>query len=571
MVDDDPGFRYLLGQALDERGITFDASEDAEEALTLYREKRHHLLLLDRTLPNRSGLELASEIRALPGGEEAHILLITGTGSERVLEEALDVGIDDYLAKPLDPAVLDIRLAIAVRRVRDGMAQRAREAQLVQDSMTDTLTGMATRALLRDRVQGGIFRAGREEEYLFAVLFLDLDAFRRVNERLGKGAGDAILRESARRIEACIRSVDTPARITADEFGIFLNDLHDASDVTRVTNRIKERFAEPIRVEENEVFVGASMGIALSGPGYDDPEEIFRDAGKALRRAKGEGAGSVRIFDPVHHQAASARVEMEERIRRALDEDEMVLHYQPIVSLSHPRIVGLEALIRWPLPDGTEVPTHEFIPVAERSGLIAHVGWWTMERACRQLLEWHARLPLEEPVAAMVNIPGRQFSEPELVPSVVRILEKTGLAPEHLHLEITETSAMADLDRSVETLRALKEVGVHLHVDDFGTGYSSLSYLHRFPVDSLKVDRSFVAEMSESPENLAIVRTVVDLAKSLGLSVVVEGIETAEQLGFCQEMGCEMGQGWLFSRALCPEAVERALAGKSEVLTPLLG
>jgi len=277
----------------------------------------------------------------------------------------------------------------------------------------------------------------------------------------------------------------------------------------------------------------------------------------------------VRIFDPILHRQASARVEMETRIRDALERNEMVLHYQPIVSLKDPRIIGLEALIRWPKPEGGMVPLQEFLPVAERSGLITHVGWWTLERACRQLKEWHTRHPHQAPVSVMVNIPGRQFSEPELAPSVLRILEGTGLDGEHLHLEITESSAMADLERSVETLRALKNVGVHLDVDDFGTGYSSLSYIHRFPVDSLKVDRSFVSGMSERPENMAIVRTVVDLARSLGLSVVVEGIETKEQLAFVRQLGCEYAQGWLFAKAMEAHEVERILEGPDAILLPL--
>ena len=433
----------------------------------------------------------------------------------------------------------------------------------------DGLTGLATRGLLRDRIQGGLYRNKREATYGFGLLQLDLDAFRRINETLGQEVGDAVLTEAARRIEESIRLVDTAARITADEFAIFLDDLKEGSDVTRVTNRIKERFAEPIRVEGQTVFVGASMGIALGGPDYGDPEEVFRDASKALRRAKEEGPGSMRIYDPVIQKQASARVEMERRIQTALDEDEMVLHYQPILSLTEPKILGLEALIRWPQPGGGMVPLEEFLPVAERSNLISHLGWWTLERACHQVNQWHAMFPRDPPIAVMINIPGQQFSQPELVPSVEGVLRETGLEGEYLHLEITESSAMADLDRSVDTLWALKELGVHLHVDDFGTGYSSLSYIHRFPVDSLKVDRSFVSGLSEGPENFAIVKTVVDLARSLGLSVVVEGIETEEQLQVVQELGCEFGQGWLFARAMAASAVETLLQNPDSILGPL--
>jgi diguanylate cyclase (GGDEF)-like protein len=570
VVDDDPGFRFLIETVLEQREIEADVCGDADTALRFFLEREHDLLLLDKSLPGKSGLDLAVEIRALPKGEIPLILLVTGTGGEDTLEAALDSGVDDYLSKPIDPAVLNVRLAIAERRILDARAQREREAELEQDSMTDALTGLATRALLQDRIQGALHRSKREEDYLFGLLQVDLDSFSRMNERYGKEIGDQILVEAARRIEASIRTVDSPARITADEFGVFLDGLKDASDVTRVTNRVKERFAEPFRVEEHSVFVGVTMGIALSNPNHDQPEEVLGDASRALRRAKAEGSGTVRIFDPVQQKAASARVEMEGRIKDALDADEMVLHYQPIISLPEARIIGLEALIRWPLPDGGEVPTGEFISVAERSGLIAHLGWWTMERAARQLMKWHERFPSDPPVAVMVNIPGRQFSEPELVRSVQRILKETGLDAEHLHLEITETSAMADLNQSVRTLHQLKELGVHLHVDDFGTGYSSLSYLHRFPVDSLKVDRSFVSGMSEGPENLAIVRTIVELAKSLGLSVVVEGIETEEQLAMIQELECDYAQGWLFAKALNPTQVEEVLKHPQGVLRSLL-
>jgi diguanylate cyclase (GGDEF)-like protein len=569
VVDDDPVHRVIFQAILGKRGIDAEFAENGEDGLGLFQENPHDILLLDRNLPGMSGLEMTRRIRSVAMDPYPQILLITGTGGEEILEEALDSGVDDYLEKPIDPETFNIRLAIAERRVREAQSRRAREAELAHDALTDPLTGLATRALLLDRVQGGLFRSQREMSYVFAVLQLDLDDFRRMREVLGEDGGATILRQAARRIEASIRSVDTAGRIAADEFGIFLEDLKDASDVTRVTNRIKERFAEPVLVGDQRVFVGCSMGIALGGPNYSDAEEVFRDASRALLKAKQEGPGGVRIFDPVIQKQASARVEMETRIREALEQDEMVLHYQPIVSLSDPRIVGLEALIRWPTPDGGWVPLEEFIPVAERSGLIAHVGWWTMEHACKQLLKWHALHPEHPRVAVMVNIPGRQFSEPELAPSVLRILESTGLDGEYLHLEITESSAMADLNRSEETFRALKAVGVHLHVDDFGTGYSSLSYIHRFPVDSLKVDRSFVSGMPERPENMAIVRTVVGLARSLGLSVVVEGIEREDQLAFAQELGCEYAQGWLFAKAMAVDDVEKVLQGPDAILEPL--
>ncbi len=566
VVDDDPDFRFFIGFVLDTRGVEFETAQDAATALELYQAHRQDLILVDKTLPDHSGLQLVQEIRAIPAEQSPLIVLITGTGSEDTLEEALDAGVDDYISKPLDPGALNVRLAIAERRILDVRARRAREAELAPNAMVDSLTGLATRALLRDRVEGGIHRSRRGKDYLFALLRLDLDAFRRLNESHGKELGDQILVEVAKRIQGAIRSLDTAARIAADEFGVFLDDLQELSDVTRVTSRIREAFAEPIQVGGKSFFVGASIGVTLFTPEYGDAEEMLRDSSRALRQAKAEGSGSVRVFHPDQQREISVRAELEEAIRTALDRREMVLHYQPIFSLQESRIFGLEALIRWPRPDGSFVPAEDFIPVAERSGLINHLGWWTMEEAARQVQEWHAQLPGATPVVVMVNIPGRLFSEPELVPSAVKILKKTGLSPEYLHLEITETSAMSDLEQSLKTLQALKEVGIHIHVDDFGTGYSSLSYLHRFPVDSLKVDRSFVSRMTEGPEQLAIVRTVVDLAKSLGLSVVAEGVETPEELALIRGMGCDYIQGWLFAKAMEPSEASRIIENPRSVL-----
>ena len=569
VVDDDPTYRVLLQAVLGKRRLQADFAEDADTGLRLFEEHSHDILVLDKNLPKVSGLVLARRVRALPAGKAAQILLITGAAGVEVVEDALDSGVDDYLQKPIEPDALSIRLAIAERRVKEAREEARRESLETRGALVDPLTGLATRVILRDRIQGGLHRIQREVAYGFGLLLLDLDAFHRVNETLGEEVGNLVLAETAQRIQDSIRSVDSAARITADEFALFLDDLQDGSDVTRVTNRLKERFSEPMRVEGQNLFVGASMGVALGGPQYSDPEEVFRDASKALRRAKEEGPGGMRIHDPEVQQEASARVEMEDRIREGLEEEEMVLYYQPILSLTQAEIFGVEALIRWPKAEGEVVPLAEFLPVAERSNLISKMGWWTLERACRQMKDWHQRFPTDSPPAVMVNIPGRQFSEAGLVPSVQKILDETGLEADFLHLEISESSAMADVDRSAVTLQALKDLGVHLHLDDFGTGFSSLSHIHRFPIDSLKVDRSFLAGLSERPENSAIVRTIVDLARSLGLPVAVVGIETESQFEFVQELGCDFGQGWLFARAMAPPAVETLLQTPDSILKPL--
>lgn len=571
VVEDDPAYRLLLESVVDRRGLRGVLCESAEEGLRAFQEEPCHLALLDKELPGMTGLELAKRLREMEGAEDVVVVFITGDERMETLEAALDAGADDYITKDTDPAYVNLRLAIAERAHRQARAQRKALEEATRNALTDALTGLATRALLRNRIREGINRRTRTEKYLYGLLHLDLDGFGRLNDRLGKAGADEVLVNVARRLEESVRLLDTPARLAADEFAVFLDDLQDGSDVARVTNRIRQKFAEPLRIGNRSVYVSMSMGIALGDPDYRDPEEVFRSAAKALRRAKAQGSGAIRIFDPVLHRKASAQVKIEEEIRTALEEDRMVLHYQPIVCLAAPGILGFEALMRWPRSDGGFVPAQDFIPVAERSGLLAHMGWWTLERVCCQLGDWHRRIPTDPAMAAMVNVPGRQFSQPELVPSVLRILETTDTAPEHLHLEITETSAMENLDWSVETLQALRGMGIHLHVDDFGTGYSSLSYLHRLPVDSLKVDRAFVSRLSDSREDRAIVRTIVDLARSLGLSVVAEGVETPEQLEVLRELGCEFAQGWLFSKALSVDRVEEVLGDPASILGPLGG
>jgi len=556
LVEDEEVSRHFLGNVLRSRGHEVDACPDGESGLERFREVRHPLVLLDRTLPGMSGIAVCREIRALPYAEDVVVLFVTGAGTEAALADALEAGADDYVVKPASPDLLQTRIAIAERRIAEIRRHRAREEELRRHTHRDDLTGLGNRALLKDQLEKAVGRTRRSEEHLFGVLLVDVDGFHGVNERYGRETSDGVLREVGRRIQAAVRDVDTVSRIAADQFGVLVDDLSGETDTTRVANRIQNLMADPVRVKGHTIYVSACVGIALSsGDVEKSAEGLIRDAGKALTRAKGEGPGEIQIYDPEMHTRAMARVDLENRIRSALEQNELSLHYQPIVSLEEGRPVAAEALLRWEGPDGGLTLPSEFIPVAEETGLIVPMGWWTLETACRQLRVWNDELGLDPPFRVSVNVSSKQFVLPEMHQVVARTLDRSGLPGDLLHLEITESSVMADVAAGLETLERIKELGVHIHIDDFGTGYSSLAYLCRLPIDTLKIDRSFIQEMEETVDGMEVVRTIVRLARNLSLDVVAEGVETEEQARTLREMGCEMAQGYFFHRPMSPNRI----------------
>ncbi len=552
VVEDDPVARTYLTEILGERGHRVEALERAEDAVRRFSHQGYPLILLDRTLPDASGVEICRRIRALPEAqaEDVFILFVTGAESSDALDEALRAGADDNVVKPVAPEVLQTRIAIAERRVAENRENRRIQEELRRDTYRDGLTGLGNRDMLEDQVAKSVGRIQRAEDYLFAVLTIDLDGFHGINQEYGNEAADRVLVEVGRRIRNCIRDVDTATRIAADEFGVHLDDLANESDPTRVASRIQESLTPPVVLDERRVHVSACIGITLGSKRSGSAENVLRDAGKALNRAKSRGRGEVQVFDPGVHARALARVKLEDEIRQALERQELALHYQPILELDSGRIESVEALLRWEHPGGELTLPSTFIPVAEETGLIVPLGWWTLERACRQALRWQEEHPSEPPLRISVNISGRQFSQPDVHEIVAGTLERTGLSGEGLHLELTETSVMKNPDAAVETLSKLRALGVHIHVDDFGTGYSSLAYLCRLPIDTVKVDRAFVSAMVDSPENLEVVRTIVHLAGKLGLSVIAEGVETEEQEELLRDMRCDFVQGYRYHRPM---------------------
>lgn len=432
--------------------------------------------------------------------------------------------------------------------------------QLLHDAFHDVLTGLPNRALCLDRLAGAVGRAKRRNRYLFCVMVLGLDRFKIVNDSLGHRIADQLLRAVGRRLESCLRPGDTVARLGGDEFAILLDELQDVSEPTKVARRIHDELANPFEFAGQEVFVSASVGIALSGPDSIRSEDILRNAQTAMYRAKSLGKARSEVFDSAMQNRAVARLKLETDLRRAIDRRQFVVYYQPIVQLDTGRISSFEALVRWQHPERGLVSPVEFIPVAEETGMIISIGQWVLSEAWRQINVWRQRYAEHKNLSVSVNLSGKQLSQPGLLEFIRTLVKETPKDEVGLRLEITESVMMDNAPELVPLLNDLRDLNVQMQIDDFGTGYSSLSYLHQFPIDSLKIDRAFVSNMNGGGTNLEIVRTIITLAQTLGLDVIAEGVETEQQANHLRTLNCEMAQGFLFSRPVASESAEELLA-----------
>ena len=460
---------------------------------------------------------------------------------------------------------------------RDITERKRAEEKLAHQSFHDGLTGLPNRALFLDRLQRSITHSRRHSDFKFAVLFIDIDEFKVFNDSLGHAAGDRLLVQMAERLTASLRGVDTVsrprlggvenpyegestlARPGGDEFTVLIEELHDPSDAIRVAERIQQRLAIPFDYNNQQIVLSVSIGIAFSNICAVEAQDVLRDAEIAMYRAKSTGKARYEVFDHAMHAGAIKRLQLETDLRKALELNEFRVYYQPIVSLRDDQIVGFETLSRWQRPEGLIMPG-EFIAVADETGIILPINQQLLYEACRQLRSWHALFPSDPPLTLNVNITPKQFAQPDLASQIGKILQETGLDPRTVNLEITETIAMADADRSAVVLSELKALGVRLDIDDFGTGYSSLSRLQHFPVDRLKIDRSFISRMDTDVETREIVRIIVMLAHGLGLKVVAEGVETQPQADLLKDLDCELAQGYLYSRPVPSETIDQLLS-----------
>jgi diguanylate cyclase (GGDEF)-like protein/PAS domain S-box-containing protein len=444
---------------------------------------------------------------------------------------------------------------------RDVTERHRLENELAHQAFHDSLTGLANKALFRDRVEHGLARAARRDS-LLAVLFLDLDNFKTVNDSLGHTAGDELLVAVAKRLQDCLRTVDTTARLGGDEFAVLLEDLGSRLEATLVADRLIAASAKPFMVAGREVFVGASIGVAFFDA-ETSSDQLLRNADLAMYRAKACGKGRVETFEVEMHAAAVERLELGADLRQALVGGELVVHYQPVVALDTGVIAGVEALVRWDHPERGLLGPSVFVPLAEESGLIQDLGRQVLFEACRQTRRWQIDHPSEPPLEVNVNLSPHQLTHKDLLDQVAAALEISGLPPSSLVLEITEGVMMRDTEAAIHKLRSLKALGVSLALDDFGTGYSSLSYLQRLPIDVLKIDRAFVAAIESTEDKATLARAIVSLARTLGLRCVAEGVETAAQLEILTELGCDLAQGYYLSRPAQGPAVEDMLRCRS--------
>ena len=439
----------------------------------------------------------------------------------------------------------------------DVTERKRAEQQLLYDALHDALTRLPNRVLFLDRLERFLHHAQRRQDFRFAVLFIDLDRFKVVNDSLGHPVGDGLLVEVARRLEPLLRPEDTLARLGGDEFAVLVDDVHDAEDAVRIAERIHKGFAAPFEPRGQRLYVTASIGIALGGAG-DSTESLLRDADTAMYRAKRQRSRYA-LFDEAMHADAVLQLELENDIRHAIERREFVTHYQPLVRLDSGEIIGFEALVRWHHPQRGLLLPDIFVPLAEETGLISEIGRWVLDQSCALLQQWNAMLPPDQPFTLTVNVSGKQFLDEQFADEVVAVLQSRQVPRGALKLELTETAMMEDSHAAAYVLERLREHGVSVWIDDFGTGYSSLAYLQRLPVDSLKISRQFVTGLSAAGSEGALVRAIVSLAATLGMETIAEGVETEEQRVALVQLGCRIGQGWLFAPALDAEQATRML------------
>lgn len=481
-------------------------------------------------------------------------LLISKNGSEIPIGDSAAPIIDDQ--ENVIGAVLVFWDITEQRKVRE---------QLSYQAFHDALTGLPNRLLFIDRLTQAIERLKRHPDTRFAVLFLDLDRFKLVNDSLGHPIGDQLLIAIAARLEGCLRTSDTIARLGGDEFAILLEDIQDVSDACRAAERILQELSVPFNLDSQQVFTTVSIGIVLGLSHHEQVEDLLRNADIAMYRAKALGKARYEVFDAIMHAQAKALLQLENDLRRAMDNCEFEVYYQPIISLISNKLIGFEALVRWRHPKRGLISPAEFIPIAEETGLILEIDLWVLQEACYQTQLWQQQFNnFNQPLTISVNLSSKHFTRSDLVEPILLVLEETGLNASSLKLEITETVIIDNPESATTILAQLKALGIGLSIDDFGTGYSSLSYLHRFPFDIMKIDRFFINRLDQENESLEIVRTIMMLAQNLGMVVIAEGVESSEQLAKLQELRCEYAQGYFFAPPLPQDVAETLIIRYSQ-------
>ncbi len=613
IVDDTPANLELLNTILTRAGYDVCVAVDGTTGLEGARYGQPDLILLDIMMPGMNGYDVCRHLKKDETTRHIPVIFISALDDALDKVRAFTVGGTDYIAKPfqfkevlarvqnqltirdlqqqlrdrnahLQQEIHDRTVAEAeVRQLNEQLEQRVAQRtaelesanrklereilerkraqeQLMYMALHDALTGLPNRVFLMDQLDKALELTKTFPDCKFAVLFIDCDRFKVVNDSLGHLAGDRLLSLISHRLDLCLRPVDTLFRLGGDEFTILLDHIDSIDDAIATAETIQEQLTSPFHVDGHEVFIGASIGIVLGTAEYERSEHVLRDADAAMYCAKDLGKGRYRVFDTGMHVRAVNFLQLETDLRRALDRQEFCVHYQPIVDLRNGKIAGFEALVRWLHPERGLVSPVQFIPAAEETGLIVPIGAWVLRQACSQLQEWHQRFPHARHLTIAVNISVKQFAQTDLLEQIDRILKETRLDGQFLKLEITESTIVGNYQAAKAILEALRNRRIQLSIDDFGTGYSSLSHLHRLPVDMLKIDRSFVDPIDDDSDERQIVQAIVTLAHSLNMQVIAEGVETAVHVAQLRTLGCEFGQGYYFSKPLDCEGCTETIA-----------
>lgn len=573
--DDDMNVRLLTRQCLEAEGMTVVEAADGQQALEAFLRERPDLIFLDVEMPGLSGLEVCRRIREMPQGENIPIMIVTGSDDRKSIDDGFEAGATQYKTKPVNWSLLGRDVQYMLRASNAFNSLKRQEDRLRYLAYYDPLTNLPNRRSFNEQLTRILKRAQRLG-HSAALLFIDLDNFKRINDSIGHGRGDRLLVEIAKRLAGELREDDAInyfsdsnadevdpsdrnteiARLGGDEFTVVLSDVRDVRDVEGVAQRVIQTLSEPIALHSHNPVVTPSIGIAMYPQDGLDADSLVRNADTAMYAAKADGRACFRFYNEEMNARSVEQLKLEEDLREAMREGQLELRYQPQVDTRTGRVVSLEALVRWKHPIRGLISPGDFIPVAERTGQIIELGEWVLSEVARHCTYWET-LGLDD-FRVCVNISPLQFNQPDLVERVRYFLDHSGLNPARLELELTESAIMTDAKTNIDKLRQLNELGLDLAVDDFGTGYSSLSYLKRFPISTLKIDQSFVADMS-SQDGVAIVDAIIVLAKTLNLRSIAEGIETRDQLRHLAAQHCDLLQGFFFARPLYPEDVPDAL------------
>jgi predicted signal transduction protein with EAL and GGDEF domain len=570
VCDDDFNVRLLTRQCLEAEDMVVVEAADGTEAIDVFIRERPDLVFLDVEMPGMTGLEVCQRLRQMPQGESIPIMIVTGSDDRQSIDQGFEAGATQYKTKPVNWSLLGRDVLYMLRASDAFNALKRQEDRLRYLAYYDPLTSLPNRRSFNEQLNRILKRCRRHNSNA-ALLFIDLDHFKRINDSIGHGRGDRLLVEIAKRLTVELReddainyytensAADEPqdsgteiARLGGDEFTVVLSDITDALQVEKVAKRILDTLSEPIPLQSHNPVVTPSVGIALFPQDGEDPDTLVRNADTAMYAAKANGRACYRFYDEDMNARAVEQLKMEEELRDAMRKDELELRYQPQIDTRTGEVVSMEALVRWKHPQRGMVSPLDFIPVAERTGQIIELGEWVMGEVARHCLYWDS-MGLK-PFRVCVNISPLQFNQSNLPQWIEDFLNRSGLDANRLELELTESAIMTDAQTNIEKLSQLKKLGLELAVDDFGTGYSSLSYLKRFPIDTLKIDQSFVADIYR-PDGAAIVDAIIALSKTLNLRVIAEGIEDQEQLEYLVTRQCDLLQGFYFSHPLYPEDV----------------